>query len=226
MSELEHELRAVELEFPATPDLAARVRRDLPDRPRPVWPLRLTLGVAVLALAVATGLAVSPARSAIFRFFGIGAVDIEFVDQLPDVRPPTSLDLGTEIDAEDAPFRLRRSRLLGAPDAVYLQDGVVTLLYGTPERIHLLVTELVDSGFTPSIGKKLRATGTRVEFVSLRRSTWPGLWIEGAPHVVRLPGGSPRLARNTLIWTDGQITLRLEGAESYDQALAVADSFG
>ena len=35
-------------------------------------------------------------------------------------------------------------------------------------------------------------------------------------------GGPPRLAANTLIWTNGQLTLRLEGEASLKQAVAIA----
>jgi hypothetical protein len=42
--------------------------------------------------------------------------------------------------------------------------------------------------------------------------------------VVLLPGGRPRLAANMLIWTKGTFTLRLEGAASLKQALAIAET--
>ena len=51
------------------------------------------------------------------------------------------------------------------------------------------------------------------------------LWIEGAPHVLSLPNAPERLAANTLIWTQDNRTLRLEGAESLDEAVEIAQSF-
>jgi len=226
MIELERELRglAAVLDFPETPDIASNVRRHLPERRRAAWPRRIALAVAIALLAVGAGFAVPQARTAILRLFGIGAVQIEFVDRLPEVRPAAPLGLGTAIDPADAPFPLLRSKLLGNPDGVYRRGDVVTLLYGTPERVRVLVTEIAGSDFTPEVGKKLAATGTHVEFVPIRGSIGPGVWIEGRPHVVLFPGGPPRLAANTLIWTNGRLTLRLEGAASLRQAVAIAET--
>jgi hypothetical protein len=227
MSDLDRELRrlAGDVEFPPTPDIASAVRRRLGDRSQRTWPRRLVpIGVAAAALAIGVTFAVPQARTAVLRFFGIGAVRIEFVDRLPDVRPSARLDLGTRIHPSDAPFSLRHSTLLGGPDATYRRGNVVTLLYGTPERVRLLVTEIAGSGFDSGIGKKLEAEGTRIEFVPVRGATGPAVWIEGQPHVVSLPGGPPRLAANTLIWQRGGLTLRLEGAVRLPRAVAIADS--
>ena len=226
MSELERELLdlAAAVDFPATPDIASRVREHLPERPRAIWPRPVVLVVVIALLGVAAGLAVPQARTAILRFLGVGAVQIEFVDRLPEVPPVVPLELGTAIDPADAPFPLLRSQLLGDPDGVYRRGRVVTLLYGTPRRVRLLVTEIAESGFSPEIGKKLAATGTHVEFVQISGLASPGVWIEGRPHVVRFPGGPLRLAANTLIWTDGPLTLRLEGAPTLEQAVAIAET--
>src|SRR6476619_3983386 len=88
MPELEPQLRALggELEWPATPDLAAAVRprlerrRQLPGRP-------LAIALAVLVLALAAALAVPSARSAILRFLGIEGVTVQRVDKLPQAAP-------------------------------------------------------------------------------------------------------------------------------------------
>ena len=228
MTELEMELRSLAsaIDFPEPPDIASNIRVDVPGPQQPAWRRRVALAVAIGAIAVAAGFAVPQARSAILRFFGIGAVQIEFVDRLPAAQPVTRLGLGAPIDPADAPFLLLQSRLLGDPDGVFRRGDVISLLYGTPERVQLLVTEIADSDFTPEVGKKLASLGTQVEFVPIRGSVGPGVWIEGQPHTVRLPGGPPRLATNTLIWTHGQITLRLEGAESLQQAVAIAESLG
>jgi hypothetical protein len=226
MAELERELRelARAIDFPATADLAASVRRQLPVRATRVWPRRLALALVVAALAVSLGLAVPQARTEILRFLGVGSVQIEFVDRLPEVRPQARLDLGTPIVPAEAPFAVLYSELLGEPDGIYRSGNVVTLLYGTPERVRLLVTEMAGSDFTPDVGKKLAAAGTKVEFVPVPGSSDPGVWIEGRAHVVRLPGGPPRLAANTLVWTRDHLTLRVEGAESLDQAVRIAES--
>ena len=228
MTELESELRSLAsaIDFPEPPDIASNVRVHVPDPRRAAWRRRIALAVAIAVIAIGAGFAVPQARSAILRFFGIGAVQIEFVDRLPEVRPAARLELGAPIDPADAPFLVVQSELLGDADGVFRRGDVISLLYGTPERVRVLVTEIADSDFTPEVGKKLASARTHVEFVPIRGSGGPGVWIEGRPHTVRLPGGPPRLATNTLIWTHGQMTLRLEGVESLRQAIEIAESLG
>jgi hypothetical protein len=225
MPDLESELRALgeSIAFPPTPDLAAKVR--LPERVPTLWPRRLVLVAAVLGAAVVAGLAIPQARSAILRVFGIGAVRIEYVDKLPAVEPEARLDLGPEISAEDAPFRLLESSLLGAPDGVYASGNVVTQLYGSPDHVRLLVTQIGGRALRPDVVKKVVGTTTNADFVSIAGLAEPALWIEGAPHILSLPNAPERLAANTLIWTQGNRTMRLEGAESLDEAVEIAQSF-
>jgi hypothetical protein len=226
MSDLDRDLRdlAAAIDFPATPDLSARVRGRLA-QPERVQPYRwVAIAVAVAVLAVSVGLAVPDARTAIFRLFHVGSVNISFVERLPEVQPGRPLNLGEPISPTEAPFRLLHSELLGAPDTVYRRGGIVTLLYGTRERVRLLVTQIPASGFTPEVGKKLAATGTRVEFVEIAGSPGPAVWITGRPHLVSLPGGPARLASNTLIWQRGPLTIRIEGAETIAQATRIAES--
>jgi hypothetical protein len=226
MPELERELLALPaaVDFPTTPDIASRIHERLPGRPRPASRRRFALAVAVVAVAVGAAFAVPQARTAILRFFGVGEVRIEFVDRLPEVPPNGPLALGAAIDPADAPFPLLRSKLLGKADGVYNSQGVVTLLYGSHRHVRLLVTEIAGTPFDPTVGKKLQAAGTHALFVSIRDSTGPGVWIEGRPHLVVLPGGPPRLAADTLIWQHGKITVRLEGATSLQQAVTIAES--
>jgi hypothetical protein len=226
MPELERELRSLgaQLAYPPTPDLAAAVRDRLQAPPRfRLWSRPLAVALAVAAVAIGAAFAVPQARTAILRFFGIGAVRIEFVDRLPEVQPGP-LDLGRRIDLDEAPFHLLRSKLLGNPDATYLDGNAVTLLYGTRSHVRLLLTEIEGSGFESNVGKKLLAEGTRVKFVELRDVLSPGVWIEGKPHVVQFPGGPVRLAKNTLIWQRGDLTLRLEGKIRLAQASRIANS--
>ena len=226
MPDLERELLdlASAVDFPTTPDIASRIRQRLTGRPQSVWPRRLALTVSVAMIAVGATFAVPEARTAILRFFGVGAEQIEFVDRLPEVPPAGPLDLGARIDPGDAPFPLLRSKLLGKADGVYNREGVVTLLYGSQQHVHLLVTLIAGAPFNPEIGKKLQATGTRVLFVPIGGSTGPGVWITGRPHLVLLPAGPPRLAGDTLIWQHNKLTVRLEGATSVQQAVTIADS--
>jgi hypothetical protein len=228
MPDLERELRGVgaSIAFPSTPELAAGVRARLPERAPVVWPRRLVLVAAVLGAALVAGLAIPQARSAILRVFGVGAVRVEYVDKLPTVEPRPALELGPEISAEDAPFRLLDSPLLGTPDGVYASGGVVTQLYGSPDGVRLLVTQIDGRVLPPGVVKKVVGTTTNTDFVSIAGIPEQALWIEGAPHVLSLPNAPERLAANTLVWTQGNRTMRLEGAESLDEAVVIAQSFG
>jgi hypothetical protein len=183
------------------------------------------LVAAVLGVAVVAGLAIPQARSAILRVFGIGAVRVQYVDKLPAVEPRATLTLGPPISADDAPFRLLESSLLGTPDGVYASGNVVTQLYGSPERVRLLVTQIGGRALRPDVVKKVVGSTTNTDFVSIAGIPEQALWIEGAPHVLSLPNAPERLAANTLIWTQDNHTLRLEGAESLDEAVEIAQSF-
>jgi hypothetical protein len=225
MRDLERDLQELGLAIavPATPDLAATVRDGLPSRspaPRRLRP------VLVLALVVAVGvLAVSPARTAILRFFGIGAVQVELVDRLPAVDPGAPLVFGSEIEPGEAPFRISVPAVLGDPDAVYASGNVVTLLYGSPDRVRLLVTEMGYSALPPEVAKKLVVGAAAARFVEIRGAPGPALWIEGEPHVLELPGAPARLARNTLVWVPrDRRTYRIEGDDGLDDAIRIAES--
>ena len=82
MRDLERELRELSsaIMVPPTPDLAGAAHIRLgATRPAASWPRRPVVLALVVAIVLVAGLAVSPARTAILRFFGIGAVQIEFV---------------------------------------------------------------------------------------------------------------------------------------------------
>lgn len=227
MADLELELRELgrRVEFPPTPELTTGVRRRFAERPTTAWPRRAAFAAVALAVCVGAAFAVRPARTAILRFLDVGAVRIQFVDRLPEVQRSTPVALGSPMSLDESPFPLLFSKLLGNPDALYRDGVVVTLLYGHPNRVRLLVTEIYESGFTPDLGKKLAETGTHVDFGTIQGAVGPGVWLSGRPHVVILPGGPPRLAAETLIWRRGALTLRLEGEPTVAQAVAIAESF-
>jgi len=129
---------------------------------------------------------------------------------------------------------------LGAPDAVYVDDStgspLVTLAYGPrpgfpaagTTGVAVFLTEFGGSVERPLLQKGLEP-GTQVTPVTVDGD--PGFWIDGQLHQLAYldPQGmvqfdTSRLAGNTLVWTHGELTLRLETAISEDRALAVADS--
>jgi hypothetical protein len=239
MPELEHALRRLgeRVEFPPTPDLASRVRRGLEEAPPRRWrPSRRALAVAlaVLAVGVGTAFAVPSARSTILDWLGITGVDIVRVDELPAVAPPADLGLGEQVTLAEARTRVPydvvvpHAKGLGDPDAVYVarhgSSYQVSFLWGTPDRVRLLVSEF--RGF--AMAEKMAQPGTNTELVRVHGQ--PGVWFAGAPHVfLYTDGGDPeeetmRLVERALVWQRGPLTLRLEGEISKQDALEIARS--
>lgn len=147
----------------------------------------------------------------------------------------------------EVPYTIRQPSLLGEPDEVYLgqpqeyveptdhPDDVVHLVYSarpdlpaTAETgVGLLLTQFQGTDAAPEFGKGI-PDGT--DIVAVRVNGKPGYWIEGEPHVLlsyrNLSGDhvydEGRLAGNTLVWEDGDLTLRLEAAVDEDTALRIA----
>jgi hypothetical protein len=215
MTELERALVALgrELELPPEPDLRSRVRERIERRSH-----RRRLLVLALALLVAVGVAfaVPQARSAILRFFHIGAVTIERVQTLPAARGRSLVaGLGPALSLNEAEARSGMRLVLTGPrpDRFYAQPGLIATVLqyrGKP----VLLAEL--HGDQTGISKKLAGPDTRVEPADIGDFA---LWLEGGKHVLtwQTPPGQPRqlerrLAGNVLIWTVGERTFRLEGA--------------
>ena len=243
MTELELQLRELgrELDLPSAPDLAPRVAARLraePTRRLRLLRPRLALVLAALAIALVGALAVPPVRAALLELLRIGGVRIERVERLPEIAPRPGLALGTEVALAEARRRagfaveVPDEDVWGEPDAVFVRPlapgFAVSLLYGSEERVRLLVTEL--RGRTePVLVKKTAAAGTRIERVTVRGR--PGFWISGAPHGVifrdangRIREDAYRLAANVLLWAEDGTTYRIEGRLSLPDALAVAES--
>src|SRR5256885_11763002 len=126
MTELERALVALggELEFPPMPDLWPRVRERLQRRR---WVRPVVLAVALGALAIGVAMAVPPARSAILRFFHIGAATVERVETLPPAqRRPLVAGLGPALVQQDAEVEAGLHMRLPddvAPQRFYAQRG-------------------------------------------------------------------------------------------------------
>lgn len=234
MSELELRLQSLgrEIAFPETPDLAPVVARRI-DRPpaRRFWSRRaLVVALAALVVAVGAVLAVPPARSAILDFFHIGSAEIRIVDELPEVERVT-LDLG-EPSSLGAARKLVPDLLqphlegLDLPDAVYVQDfqpgTPVTFAWGDAEHPRLMLTQVRGRFYFEKL------VHSQSGFVLTKVNGENAGWIEGGEHVLyyesgRAGGTLPgRLAGNTLVWSRGPVTLRLEGQLSREDAERIA----
>jgi hypothetical protein len=240
VTELELALRRLghELDWPETPDLTAAVRRRIDAPPEPRFRRRtLAIALAVLVVAVGAVMAVPPARTAILDWLGFGGVEIRRVAELPSVPSEGRLVLGERVSLERAraqaghPVLLPDEAEVGQPDAVYVDPFApgqpVSLVYGSLSRPRLLVLEFRAA---PLFQKALLGE-TRVEQVTVDGE--PGLWIEGTRHeffyqtLDREPvRDTQRLAGNTLLWTRGPLTLRIEGDLSKAEAIRLAESMG
>jgi hypothetical protein len=227
MAELETALRALgrDVEFPPTPDLASAIRGRL-ERPR-FWrrPAAIAVAVAVVA-AIAAAFAVPQSRSAILDWLGLRNVSVVRVEKLPTVPAHGNLDLGQRVTLDEA--KRRAPWLLipdGTPDSVWVSESVpggkVSLLWGTPSNVKLLLTEFTGRTYI----EKVIDGDTQVERVKIGSA---GAWFKGS-HVVmfqdrdgRFRESHARLARNTLVWQLGGVTLRLEGGLTKDEALRIA----
>lgn len=230
MAELETYLRDLgrRVEFPPTPDFTGHVRAQLRPQRRD-WRRPAAIALAVLAVAIGAALAVPSARSAILEWLGLEGVTITRVESLPAVPATGNLDLGQELPLAQARRRATWLVVLSdAPDHVYLSSGIpggkVTLLWGSPTKVRLLLTEFRGEAYL----EKIVTPATKVELVQVGSA--PAAWIPD-PHVVlyrdrngQTREDTARLAGHTLLWQRGDVTLRLEGRVSREEALRIARS--
>jgi hypothetical protein len=213
---------------------------------RPLAPPRLrrvaVLAAAVLTLVVGGALVASPAlRAAILRLFTLPGVQIEFLESPPPAG--RGLDLGDRVSLgrarEAAGFPVAVPEALGRPDEAYVDaDRLVSLVWrarpGLPEASEsgagAVLTQFRARPDEEFIVKKLGAEGVRV--VPLVVEGAEGFWVEG-PHavfVVTEDGGfvedRARTAGNTLLWSRGGITFRLETALGLERTLDIARTTG
>jgi hypothetical protein len=236
---LEHELRALAplVEWPETPDVASAVAARVeasPPRRRPLRGLGLAFAVVLLTLAVA--LAVPPARTAIFDWFGIGSARIVRVDELPPLQLNASVEaLGEPTSLADARRRAgfpvaSPPRDEPAPDEIRLVDGRrVSYLWHDGDRIRLLVTQVPGLLQRGEILRKLIPPPVRIEQFTIDGDG--AVFLTGGPHAVYLlgPNGSFEqdqgwLAGATLLVDRGGSTLRIEGDLDRKRAVELARS--
>ena len=150
----------------------------------------------------------------------------------PSPLPASLLNLAGETTLAEAqaqvdfPLRLPTEPTdLGPPDKVYLQDlngPVVILVWLDPDRpggvrlsLHYLSPNTLAG---KSVPQTLQETTVHDQ---------PALWVTG-PHLLQIEGQSYDLIRlvagNVLIWTEGEITYRLETDVSLEEAVQIAES--
>ena len=230
--------------FPATPSIADAVAERL-RQPRRSFrigrPLSRGMALAFAATVLLVGIAAAFA-------IGVGGLRLTFgpasFSPLPSLEVGPGLGERTTMAEARAgvTFALRVPTLgeLRDPDLVYLADppvgGAVTLLYGErpgfpPDPatgIGLIVTEFrADIG--PEVFEKLIDSGVRV--TATRVGDADAWWVAGGDHFFfyrdasgKVVDTTVRLASDTLVWEEGGVTYRVEGASTLEDAIRVAES--
>ncbi len=234
LQDLENRLKtaALNLPYPPTPQL-----RPIPG-PISVRRTRLRMslaGITVLLLIVLA--AVPPVRAAVWSFIQVGAIRIFGSEvNLPRAEPtPASIPALDEIfgrtTLEDAAklvnFDVSYPAAFGEPDAVFYQRNaglLVFLVWLDEDSVQANLTILGPGAFA---WKSPPGTVTEVRVGNAR-----AVWLE-EPHqfFLRAAGGGDMEvllfeAGNVLIWTEGELTYRLEGKFSLDEAIRLAESIG
>jgi len=214
------------------------LERLLPSRPvRRVAILALALLVLLSGAAVAGRLGV-PGLRIIFRPHATTTLPSP-----PPVGTHLFLGHGTTLerarDQVSFPVEVPHGQHLG-PAEVYVSvepaGGRVSLVYrarpglraGQFTGVGALITEF-KGGIDTVFVKKIIGGGGHVDFLQVRAQS--AFWFSGAPHELQFldEHGRPfpdsiRLAGNTLVWQDGELTLRLECNCSKQQAVRIASS--
>ena len=221
------------LVVPEPPDVTASVLARL-DEPIPrERSLLLKVAAAVLIVLLALGVLITvspPVRAAVahlLRFAGI-----EFSTEAPGPLPSSPAPLPGQhvVDLPAAQrvssFSIAVPEQLGTPEQVLLIDGtpprVVSLLY----RAGTVRLDEFDGVADLAMFKKLGPDD--FEYVQVGGDN--AVWVPG-PHEVyyvdrngRTRTESARLSAKTLIWQHGNVTMRLEGDFTQEQAVAIASS--
>ena len=225
---------AVQFDYPATPDFTAKsfprekAARSIITSPRLAWAL------AMLALVLAGMFMVPQVRAAVFRIFRAGAITIfqsegdsyQIQEENSEPFTPFVSEFGEMVSLRDAQDKLRNSIFLPKDLAEPNQ-----FIVDSAEAPTMLVSLWLD-GDAPEISlyqievANFAAKGADI-VVQTQVNGQDAFWIEG-PHVIRLEDGSFEswlfVEGNVLIWWQGELTFRLEGAENFEEAIAIAES--
>ncbi|MDP9243877.1 MAG: hypothetical protein M3O77_02200 [Chloroflexota bacterium] len=235
---------AAEIAIPSSPALARAVAVALREPRAPSrFGLRLSRGVVLAILATLLLVGIAAALG-----FAIGGVRFALSSSTPAPLPPgvaADRGLGRLVTLDEGrsavSFEIRQpaKTALGEPDHVYVSSllpagGRVALVYGdrpgfpadTKSHIGVLITEF-RGDIGPASFEKLIHQGVRVDEVTVNGTT--GYWVAGGNHYFfyrnadgEVVDETLRLVGDTLIWEEGGLTLRIEGAPSLAAAQQLA----
>ncbi len=217
-------------------------------------PTGLSRVAAVIAILLGIVLTASPgARAAVAGWFAVPGIELR-AGSPSHVVLGHGLQLGRSVTLAEArrkvrfPISVPTAPGLKTPDAIYLANSdagkIVSLVYhsrpGIPAahatHVALLITELRAHADTVYFTKFFSGRWPRRLYLGRSRGYWiPAAWIpSGHLLVPYLSGGqkgtrhfyasNARLAANTLLWQDGDVSLRLESSLSPASAARIARS--
>jgi len=234
-------------------DLWPAVRAGIAERRAQPWWSRLSFDrrtlapiAATLAIILAAAFVLTPdlaARAA--QVLGLPGVQIYRVPQTPTTRPTAAAltfagqRVATAAEAgRIAGFTVRTPAALGDPSAIYVETAPVrvTIVYeavnGIPVSpqagVSALVVEVKGTLETQVMAKAI-GPGTTLDAVPLGDGV--AYYLAGQPHQFffrdsegKTQPETLRLAGNTLLWTDGGVTYRLEAQVGLGEAVRIASS--
>ncbi len=236
MSDLE--VRLVELggqlDHPDGDELLTRVRAEVDGRSstlavgrRRRVVRRVLVGAAAAVLATAVSLPAS--RTAIADFFRVDGVELRSVRDRPKATPSSTTlpPLGSIAAAQGrVDFTVRAAKGLGPPTVSVdpqVPGGLVTLDYPGYRIVEFA------SPTDGAVMAKFASPRTRVAQTVVR--TNPGYWITGTHHEMayldrdnQVRTATMRTAGHVLLWSEGGVTIRVEGPETLARAQSIAAS--
>jgi hypothetical protein len=248
--EFENRLRTIAngMEYPRTPDIAESVMTQLRSSTRPRFALkRLAWSLTILLVLLSSLMLIPTVRAAVIEFIQIGIIRIfpqpiePTVEAITTATPGEPLpplipfleNIAGKTELVDAQQLVEYPILLptyppelGQPNYVYVQDaeGMMTILVwmdpGQPERVAMSLHFIPQGSW--AINKFGPVTIQETE-VNGQRAIWAvgpyPLWMQnGNIQVERLIDG------HVLIWSDGDVTYRLETDLPLEEAIRIAES--
>jgi hypothetical protein len=225
----------VAFEYPPTPDIAGKVRPLLTTPPQKIFrPGRRLAWVLVLLLLAVSLLAVPGVRAALVQILRAGGITIfvgeeTAVDGVPPLLSEQLPALTVPITLDEAVARFPNMQLptvLPPPDDIVLHeepvwDTAVIFLWrdaADPQQIALSLYQINVPQYAYKGGEMLEMTVVNGN---------QAFWLVG-PHYFRLQDASAEewlfVEGSVLIWWDGNVTYRLEGAGSLAEARRIAES--
>jgi hypothetical protein len=212
--------------------------RDLERRLTEPTPIRrqhrvhaLVAAAAAIAVVAAGVLAVAPARRAVAGWLGIGAVKVSqgppptAGPTSPDITRPTAPPLDLAAAQQQVDFEITPPSNAGAPSRVTVDrrvpGGLVTLSYDD-----FTVVEIATNPDEPVISKFV--DGGPVDDVVVHGHA--GMWIPDAHGIGyidragRLRPGTLRRSGPVLVWSVDDVTFRVEGPPTLDEAMDIANT--